>query len=121
MVDPRHPSAPPPADRASTRSHDGLLGVIKVHVLHRADREPVYGLGLSTELARRGYHFSPGTLYPLLHSLEAEHFLERDQLVVDGKVRKYYAITPLGRRALEIARQRIVELVRELADEVDDA
>ncbi|MGH9245875.1 MAG: PadR family transcriptional regulator [Acidimicrobiales bacterium] len=95
---------------------DLLLGFVKVHVLHHASREPIYGVGISAELERHGYRLSPGTLYPLLHNLEAAEFLQRDDVVVGGKVRKYYTITPLGRRALEEARHKIVELVEEVME-----
>jgi len=36
-----------------------------------ADEEPIYGLAMIEELRRHGYEPSPGTLYPILHSLEA--------------------------------------------------
>ena len=95
---------------------DLLLGFVKVHVLHHASFEAVYGVGISGELDRHGYCLSPGTLYPLLHSLEDAEFLTREDRVVDGKRRKYYRITPLGRRALDEARTKILELVDEFTD-----
>ncbi len=51
---------------------DFFLGFIKVHVLHHAAHEPIYGVAMIAELARHGYELSPGTLYPLLHSLEEQ-------------------------------------------------
>lgn len=96
---------------------DLLLGFVKVHVMHHASREPIYGAGIGVELDRHGYHLSPGTLYPLLHNLETTGFLQRDDRIVDGKVRKYYEITPLGRRALEEAKRKIVELVDEIMED----
>ena len=90
---------------------DLLLGFVKVHVLHHASQEPIYGSGIMEDLDRHGYELSAGTLYPLLHGLDAAAFLKRDNRVVDGKVRKYYEITPLGERALEEARKKILELV----------
>ena len=83
---------------------DLQLGFVKVHVLHHASIGPIYGSGISAELETHGYRLSWGTLYPVLHSLEAAGFLVRDDRVVDGKVRKYYLITPVGRRALREAR-----------------
>jgi DNA-binding PadR family transcriptional regulator len=47
-----------------------FLGFIKIHILHHAGEEPVYGLALIAELQRHGYVLSPGTLYPVLHQLE---------------------------------------------------
>jgi PadR family transcriptional regulator PadR len=95
---------------------DFFLGFVKVHVLHHASREPIYGVWFLEELARHGYHLSPGTLYPLFHDLESTGYLKREDRVVEGKVRKYYAITPLGVRALDEARERIVELVDEIME-----
>ena len=42
-----------------------------------------------------------GTLYPLLHGLEEKQFLNSHEQEVLGKVRKYYQITPEGRKHLE--------------------
>jgi PadR family transcriptional regulator PadR len=95
---------------------DLLLGFVRTHVLHHASREPVYGVGLITELERHGYRLSPGTLYPLLHNLEAAGFVYRVDQIVEGKVRKYYRITPLGQRALDEARNKMVELVDEITE-----
>jgi DNA-binding PadR family transcriptional regulator len=99
---------------------DLLLGFVKVHVLHHASKEPIYGVGIGAELDRHGYHLSPGTLYPLLHNLEATGFLKRTDRIVDGKVRKYYVITRLGQKALEEARRKIVELVEEIMEDEAD-
>jgi DNA-binding PadR family transcriptional regulator len=93
---------------------DLLLGFVKIHVLHHASVEPIYGSGISAELERHGYRLSWGTLYPVLHSLAAADMLVRDDRVVDGKVRKYYRITPLGKVALDEARRMALELVNEI-------
>jgi PadR family transcriptional regulator, regulatory protein PadR len=95
---------------------DFFLGFVKVHVLHHAAQEPVYGLALLDELRRHGYELGPGTLYPLLHGLEAAGYLTREDRVVGGKVRKYYAITDAGRLALAEARPKIAELVDEVLE-----
>jgi len=50
-------------------THEFFLGFIKIHILHHAAEQPVYGLWLIEELGHHGYRLSPGTLYPLLHSL----------------------------------------------------
>lgn len=96
---------------------DFFLGFIKIHILHHAAHAPVYGVALIAELRHHGYELSPGTLYPLLHSLEAAGYLSRADLVVGGKVRKYYALTPMGHAALEEARAKIRELVDEVLED----
>ena len=98
-------------------TRDFFLGFIKVHVLHHAAEEPVYGLAMISELQRHGYVLSPGTLYPVLHSLEKAGYLTREDRNVEGKVRKYYSITESGQAALAEARARIRELVDEVLEE----
>jgi len=95
---------------------DFFLGFIKIHVLYHAAAEPVYGLALIEELGRHGYDLSPGTLYPILHSLENEGYLTHEDRVIGGKVRKYYAITSDGHHALTEAQQMIGELVHEVLE-----
>ena len=92
-------------------------GFIRLHILHHAVKEPVFGLGMSHELARHGYMISPGTLYPLLHNLEKKGFLN-SKVLRDGKTfRRVYRATPLGRRALTQAKARVRELFGELIEE----
>jgi len=93
---------------------DFFLGFIKIHILYHTSKEPIYGLWLIEELDRHGYKLSPGTLYPILHSLEEKTLLESYQQTVEGKIRKYYKITPKGKEALVEARQKIKELVKEV-------
>ncbi|RIK35793.1 MAG: PadR family transcriptional regulator [Chloroflexi bacterium] len=100
---------------------DFFLGFIKIHILHHAEQEPVYGLALIEELRRHGYELSPGTLYPILHQLEAQGYLVAEEKVVQGKVRKYYRITPGGSQALAEARPKIHELVDEVLEGYDPA
>src|SRR4051812_9568231 len=93
---------------------DFVLGFVKIHVLHHAAQEPVYGLALIDELRRHGYELGPGTLYPLLNGLAAAGYLAREERVVGGKVRKYYTITDAGLAALAEVKPKIAELVDEV-------
>ena len=93
---------------------DFFLGFVKIHILYHASKEPIYGVEILEELGRHGYRLSPGTLYPTLHRLASEGYLQRRSEVVGGKVRKYYAITERGLGARDEARQRITELVDEV-------
>ena len=91
---------------------DLFLGFVKLHILHHAGREAVYGLGLIEELGRHGYRLSPGTLYPILHGLEQEHLIVCEMHVVEGKVRKYYRLTATGRIALREGKRKARELMK---------
>lgn len=94
--------------------HNLLLGFIKIHILHHAALDAVYGLWLIEELAHHGYSLSPGTLYPTLHSMEEEGHLYSEKRVVEGRQRRYYTITPQGVEALTEARAKLRELVAEV-------
>jgi len=96
---------------------DILLAFVRVHILHHAVSERIYGSGMAEELARHGYKLSPGTLYPLLHRLEEEGLLVSESEVVKGKVRRYYTATASGKRALKAVQPRLAELLSEALPE----
>src|ERR1700680_4606844 len=91
-------------------------GLIRLHVLHHATEEPIFGLGMAEELARHGYRISPGTLYPLLHNLEKKGYLRSSRKRSGKSLRKVYKATPLGRKALEAAKGKIRGLFREVVE-----
>ena len=95
---------------------DLYSGLIRLHVLHHAVEEPVFGLGMIEELARHGYRISPGSLYPLLHGLEKKGYLKATQLRNGKSLRKLYRATPAGRKALDAAKGKVRELFRELIE-----
>lgn len=93
-----------------------FLGFIQIHILHHAKKEPFYGAWMIEELEEHGYDMSPGTLYPLLHNMASSGLLEKEEKIVDGKVRKYYKITVLGTEVLAQARKKAHELFKEIKD-----
>ena len=98
------------------QDRDLYSGLIRLHVLHHATEEPIFGLGMVNELARHGYHISPGTLYPILHGLEKKGYL-RSSMERNGKsLRKVYRATTLGRKALRVAKHKVRELFGELIE-----
>jgi len=93
---------------------DVLRGFMRVHILHHAAEESVFGLEMIEELRRHGYSISAGTMYPMLHGLEEAGALRSRQTLVEGKIRKYYETTKSGDALLAELRLK----VREFADEV---
>ncbi|HMK55839.1 MAG TPA: PadR family transcriptional regulator [Dissulfurispiraceae bacterium] len=93
---------------------DLFLGFIRIHILHHAAKDPIYGLWLIEELNHHGYKVGPGMLYPALHKLEQAGLLKSYKEVRDGKVRKYYRTTPKGARMLAEAKKKIDILVEEI-------
>jgi DNA-binding PadR family transcriptional regulator len=93
---------------------DLFSGLIRLHILHHAEQQPIFGLAMIEELSRHGYRLSAGTLYPLLHSLEAKGYLRSVRQKNGRRIRRMYAATPAGRRALAAARSKVRELFGEL-------
>jgi DNA-binding PadR family transcriptional regulator len=93
---------------------DVFLAFARVHILHHANEDRVFGVGMMKELARHGYKLGPGTLYPLLHRLVADGLLTSEAVRENGRSRKYYVITRKGRLALSRIRPKLNELVLEV-------
>lgn len=72
------------------------------------DEKDMYGYEMIETLEQRSNHLfelKAGTLYPLLHSLEAKGFLTAYEQEAEGKRRKYYRITKEGKRRLKQQKQ----------------
>lgn len=91
-----------------------FLAFIQVHILHHATKEPIYGSWMIEELKRHGYEISAGTLYPIFHNLEKDGLLVSENLLTNGKIRKYYSITEKGTSVLIEANRKIAELKSEI-------
>ncbi|MBV8248095.1 MAG: helix-turn-helix transcriptional regulator [Comamonas sp.] len=93
--------------------HDLLSGFIRLHVLHHAGEQEIYGQWMIDELAHHGYRLSPGTLYPMLHKMERDGYLVSRQDREGRTVRKLYTITTKGKEGLALAKERIREFTGE--------
>lgn len=93
-----------------------FLGFIQIHILHHAKEHPIFGLWMLEELKEHGYNISSGTLYPILHSMETDGLLSKEEKNVEGKIRKYYRITDKGNIVLVEARKKAYELFKEIKD-----
>jgi DNA-binding PadR family transcriptional regulator len=91
-------------------------GLIRLHVLHHACAEEIFGLDMIEELARHGYKMSPGTMYPILHGLEKRGYLRSSQVRSGRAMRRIYRATPAGRKAFKAAKQKVRELFGELIE-----
>jgi len=101
------------------KREEGYLygGLIKLHVLHHAVHETVYGLAMIEELGRHGYKLSAGTLYPILHGLEERGYLVSTRERFGSTERRVYRATRAGRAALTEAKQKVHELFGELFED----
>lgn len=73
-------------------------------VLSLLEERSMYGYELIKEIDKKSngiFEFKEGTLYPLLHSLESDGYLESYWDSREGKrKRKYYSITHKGKKEL---------------------
>jgi PadR family transcriptional regulator, regulatory protein PadR len=80
-----------------------LKGSTGTLVLTLLERQDLYGYELIKELERRSdgvFALKEGTLYPILHAMEAERWVESYWSQVEGRKRKYYRLTEIGRGQL---------------------
>jgi DNA-binding PadR family transcriptional regulator len=105
--------------RAQGKHHakDLYSGLIRLHILHHAVEEDIFGLGMIEELARHGYRLSAGTLYPQLHQLEEKGLLRSYEQREAGRSRRMYRATVAGQSALMIAKEKVRELFGELFED----
>lgn len=96
---------------------DIYVGLVRLHVLHHASLEPIFGIGIIEELGRHGYRLGPGTIYPLLRSMERRGWLRAEAKVAEGRRRIHYTATKAGKTALEVGRARVRELFEEMSEQ----
>ena len=82
-----------------------ISGSTTLLILSLLSREELYGYQMITELSRRSDHtfeLKEGTLYPILHGLEADGLVTvREKAAETGRMRKYYRITKKGLKMLD--------------------
>ena len=82
-----------------------LSGSTPMLILSLLKDSDKYGYEMVEALAKRSddtFALKEGTLYPLLHALEKEKFVESySKTAPNGRERKYYRLTRSGREQLE--------------------
>lgn len=73
-------------------------------VLALTDREDAYGYAL-TQALRQSLDISESTLYPILRRLQQQGALQTYDKPFQGRNRRYYTITPVGKVLLGAYRQ----------------
>lgn len=87
----------------------GTLQTILLKILK--DHGSMYGYEITQrvkELSADRIMLTEGALYPTLHKLEAEGMLKTEVVKIGKRVRKYYALTPIGR---SLVKERVTEFV----------
>jgi len=88
-----------------------LKGSTVIMLLTALNKKEMYGYELIKEIEKSSegvFSMKEGTLYPILHTLESEGWLEAYWSTHDGRKRKYYRITDQGRNQLKEKQQEWV-------------
>ena len=78
-------------------------GTLPTLILEALAQEPSHGYRIAQRIKERSegvLDFKEGTLYPALHKLENEGMVESYESVENGRARRHYRITRVGRRTL---------------------
>ena len=82
-------------------SKELLKGSTAVLVMSVLKNNDMYGYKIIRELEIRSenaFEMNEGTLYPILHALEKEGYLESYWNICNGRDRKYYHLTDKGKK-----------------------
>ena len=88
------------------KDNDFLNGVPELLLLRLLTRQAMHGYELVQTIriaSGEALAFGEGSIYPVLHRLEAEGSLASKREAVGGRSRVVYRITPAGRKRLEAA------------------
>ena len=94
----------------------GSMGMMLLKLLSEKD---MYGYEMIETLRQRSqnvFELKAGTLYPLLHSLEAKGFLTSYEQEQNGKTRVYYRITKNGNMFLKEKKEEWTVYVKAVSD-----
>ena len=93
--------------RLSKQTLDGNVEALLLAILESG---PSYGYAIVKELNDRAegiLRLGEGTVYPVLHRMEAKKFIAAKwRLAENGRQRKYYRLTPKGHKTLAASRRQ---------------
>ncbi|GAA4409981.1 PadR family transcriptional regulator [Nibrella viscosa] len=99
-----------------TDSRELLRGTLRTIVLKLlAENRRMYGYEITQQVKERTggtITLTYGALYPVLHKLEEEGCLLTETEAVDGRLRKYYSLTPAGTATAQV---KVAEFERFMA------
>ena len=100
---------------SSAKLLKGTLQTIILKLLE--DHDKMYGYEITQkvkQLSNGEFKLTEGALYPALHKLEADGLLETSTELVDGRVRKYYALSIEGKSEVKEKMSEAVTFIEKL-------
>ena len=90
----------------------GTLQTIILKLLAENDKMYGYEITQKVKLITQGeLMLKEGALYPALHKLEAEGFLETSTEIVENRVRKYYSLSANGEKEVVSKLQEAIDFI----------
>lgn len=79
-----------------------LKGLFEIAILMMLQKKTMYGYELTKELKEsKCFSISDGSIYPILKRLTANDYVDVFSEEYEGRIRKYYRITDLGKALVE--------------------
>ncbi len=100
----------------STELLKGTLQTIILKIL--ADHGKMYGYEITQrvkELSENTILLTEGALYPTLHKMEAEGLLKTQTEAIGKRVRKYYSLTPVGKKEVKEKVNEFVAFIKTMS------
>ena len=85
-----------------------LKGTLEACILQLIKNKDMYGYEMIETLRERSmnvFSLKAGTLYPILHKLEEQGYVETYEEEIGGKTRKYYTLTKAGKKQLLVKKE----------------
>lgn len=93
-------------DTMAPRTHDLLPGTLDLLILRTLQKDALHGWAISErieQISEDVLQINQGSLYPALHRLEHQGWIEAEWKVSElGRRAKYYQLTVSGRRQLAV-------------------
>jgi len=90
----------------ATRTPDLLPGTLDLLILRTLQKDALHGWAISDriqQISEDVLQINQGSLYPALHRLEHQGWIEAEWKISElGRRAKYYTLTPAGRKQLTI-------------------
>ena len=98
----------------SKRSTDLLKGTLDLMILKTLELEPRHGVAIADRLAQitgGTFNVKPGSLFPALHRLEAEGYIQGEWgETAEGRRAKVYTLSRAGRKQLGVQKRNWLKI-----------
>lgn len=89
-----------------------LKGLFEIAILMMLQKKTMYGYELTKELKEsKFFSISDGSIYPILKRLTANDYVDIFSEEYEGRIRKYYRITDLGKSLIEIRLKELESII----------